>query len=165
MAITAWVTTTMFGVMVFAWLLRRPQREADSPLAAALSLVATDRASRRDLATEESIVAARMSPSEVTAEPWMPIGPALGPTGNRPTGGQTRPPLRFETGPAKGADRRKITYRLVRLSEGPDDYRSREIMRLDRGDEIDITGQEGSFLQVRTPTGAIGWIPSDSIIS
>ena len=61
MAITAWVTTTMFGVMVFAWVLRRPQREANSPLAAALSLVATDRASRRDAAAEESIVATRMS--------------------------------------------------------------------------------------------------------
>lgn len=165
MAITAWVTTTMFGVMVFAWVLRRPQREADSPLAAALSLVATERASRRDAAAEESIAAARMSSTEVADAAPMPIGPALGPTGNRPTGGQARPPLRFDKGPARDAERRKVTYRLVRLSEGPDDFRSREIMRLDRGDEIDIIGQEGSFLHVRTPTGEIGWIPSDSIIS
>jgi len=95
----------------------------------------------------------------------MPMEPALALTGNRPNSWQSRPPLRFETGPAKDAERRKVTYRLVRLSEGPDDFRSREIMRLDRGDEIDIIGQEGSFLHVRTPTGAIGWIPSDSIIS
>ena len=68
-------------------------------------------------------------------------------------------------GAYQGRRRRKITYRLVRLAEGPDDLRSREIMRLDRGDEIDIIGQEGRFLHVRTPTGAIGWIPSESIIS
>jgi hypothetical protein len=37
-------------------------------------------------------------------------------------------------------------------------------MRLDRGDEIEILGQEGSYLQVRTPTGATGWIPNLSII-
>jgi hypothetical protein len=154
----------MFGVLVFAWILRRPQREADSPLAAALSLVATDRASRRDAVAEETNVA-RSSSLEVAAEAWMPMEPAISLTGNRPTGWQARPPLRFETGPAKDAERRKVTYRLVGLSEGPDDFRSREIMRLDRGDEIDIIGREGSFLHVRTPTGAIGWIPSDSIIS
>jgi len=95
----------------------------------------------------------------------MPIGPPPGLTGDRATGWQSRPALRFETPPGREAERRKITYRLVRLSEGPDDFRTREIMRLDRGDEIDIIGQEGSFLQVRTPTGAVGWIPSDSIIS
>ncbi len=95
----------------------------------------------------------------------MPREPALALTGSRPGGSQSRPPLRFEKGPAKDAERRKVTYRLVRLSEGPDDFRSREIMRLDRGDEIDLIGQEGSFLHVRTPNGAVGWIPSDSIIS
>ena len=36
-------------------------------------------------------------------------------------------------------------------------------MRLDRGDEIEIIGQDGGFIQVRTPTGEIGWIPSDSL--
>lgn len=165
MAITAWVTTTMFGVLVFAWVLRRPQREADSPLAAALSLVATDRAARLADASEAPSMTAATSSIEVAADGWMPIGPPLGPTGHRLTGGEPRPPLRFETGPASDAERRKITYRLVRLSDAPDEYRSREIMRLDRGDEIDIIGQEGTFLHVRTPTGAIGWVPSDSIIA
>ncbi|HEY8845145.1 MAG TPA: hypothetical protein VIM24_00665, partial [Candidatus Limnocylindrales bacterium] len=66
--------------------------------------------------------------------------------------------------PARDVVRRRITSRLVRLSDGPDDLRSREIMRLDRGDEIEIVGQGGSILQVRTPTGATGWIPTISII-
>lgn len=165
LAITAWVTTTMFGVLVFAWILRRPQREADSPLAAALSLFAPDPAIRRDDAAHLPDGLAAASATEVAADASMPMGPALGMTGNRPTGGEPRPPLRFEAAPAEFAERRKITYRLVRLSEGPDDLRSREIMRLDRGDEIDIIGRQGSFLYVRTPTGAIGWVPSDSIIA
>ena len=41
--IMVWVTTTMLGVAVFAWTLRRPQRAEDSPLAAALSMVASAR--------------------------------------------------------------------------------------------------------------------------
>jgi len=85
-------------------------------------------------------------------------------SGNRPTGWQSRPPLRFNSAPAGDVVRRRITSRLVRLSDGPDDLRSRAIMRLDRGDEIEIVGQDGSILQVRTPTGAIGWIPTISII-
>jgi len=85
-------------------------------------------------------------------------------TGARPTGWQSRPALEFDAPPKRDAVRRRITYRLVRMSDGPDDLRSKEIMRLDRGDEIEILGQEGNYLQVRTPTGAIGWIPSLSII-
>jgi hypothetical protein len=95
----------------------------------------------------------------------LPFGAdAGGLTANRPTGWQSRPALLFDAPPARNVVRRHITYRLVRLSDGPDDIRSREIMRLDRGDEIEILGQEGSVIQVRTPTGAIGWIPSVSII-
>jgi hypothetical protein len=168
--VAMWVTTTTLGILVFAWALRRPEREEDSPLAAALSMVASARdglgrdiAERRDRGGSGP----QTPPDAVDAATAtvLPFGPdAGGLTGNRPTGWQSRPALLFDAPPARNAVRRHITYRLVRLSDGPDDLRSREIMRLDRGDEIEILGQEGSVIQVRTPTGAIGWIPSVSII-
>jgi uncharacterized membrane protein YgcG len=168
--IAMWVTATMLGLLVFAWVLRRPQREEGSPLAAALStFAAAHEGSRRD-ATEQERKPALARDSSTTAantaaESSLPVGREPGRlTGNRPSGWQSRPAIRFEKAPARDAVRRQITYRLVRLSDAPDDLRSKEIMRLDRGDEIEIVGQEGSFIQVRTPTGAIGWIPSVSII-
>jgi hypothetical protein len=156
----------MFGVLIFAWVLRRPQREVDSSseLAAALALIATDQASRP--ARKGSTAPSAASSLAVDSQGWASAGPTVSrPTGNRPTDWQARPALRFEAAPARDAVRRQITYRLVRLSEGPDDFVSAEIMRLDRGDEIEIVGQVASFLQVRTPTGEIGWVPSDSVIS
>jgi uncharacterized membrane protein YgcG len=168
--VATWVTTTTLGLLVFAWALRRPEREEESPLAAALSMVATARSGfgrdapqRRDGAGSET--SSEASAADSGTGTLLPFGPeAGGLTGNRPTGWQSRPALLFDAPPARKAVRRKITYRLVRLSDGPDDLRTKEIMRLDRGDEIEILGQEGSYIQVRTPVGAIGWIPSLSII-
>jgi hypothetical protein len=163
-----WVTTTMLGLVVFAWMLRRPQLEEGSPLAAALSMIAAahDR-SRRDAERRDDPglpLPTLTSAVNVAKDSSLPVSEAGRLTGNRPSGWQSRPALRFEKAPARDAVRRQITYRLVRLSDAPDDLRSKEILRLDRGDEIEILGQEGSFLRVRTPTGAIGWIPSVSII-
>jgi hypothetical protein len=119
---------------------------------------------------EPSNEAGRADPSPAgetapTSDSWLALGPDTSRlSGNRPTGWQSRPPLHFDLPPTPDAVRRKISYRLVRLSDGLDDLRSKELLRLDRGDEIEILGQEGSYLQVRTPTGATGWIPSLSII-
>ena len=169
LAIAIWVTTTTLGLLVFAWTMRRPHRDDESPLAAALSMVAAVHAGFRREVTEKPVEArpgppAPASDSGATAGVWLPIGPDTSRLSNRPTGWQSRPALTFEAPPAGNAVRRRITYRLVRLSDGPDDLRSSEVLRLDRGDEIEILGQEGSFIQVRTPTGEIGWIPSISII-
>jgi hypothetical protein len=167
--LAAWITTTTLGILVFAWTLRRPQRADGSPLAGALSMVAVAGAGFWRDAPERREGAGSEPPSEGSgadpADSLLPFGAgAARLTGNRPTGWQSRPALRFESAPARDAVRRRITYRLVRLSDGPDDLRSKEIMRLDRGDEIEILGQEGNFLRVLTPTGEIGWIPGLSII-
>jgi hypothetical protein len=164
-----WISTTILGLWVFAWVLRRPQREADSPLAAALAMVAAAHEGfRRDVPKQASGTGdASASPAEAASaiDDWAPLrSDASRLSGNRPTGWQARPALHFDKPAARDVVRRQITYRLVRLSDAPDDLRSTELMRLDRGDEIEIVGQELSFLQVRTPTGEIGWIPSVSII-
>ena len=75
-----------------------------------------------------------------------------------------RAPARFDSGPASGAERRTITYRFVRLSDGPDDLRSREIGRLDRGDEVEVVGEHDGMLNVRTATGLLGWVPRVVIV-
>jgi len=165
--VLAWATTTMFGVLVFAWVLRRPQREEESPLAAALSFVANARTGRRvEPSRAVAPPATTVGPVLLPDDDLMPVEPiAVAPAANRPTGGRLRPALRFQNVAGLGVVRRQITYRLIRLSDAPDDLRSNEIMRLDRGDEVEILGQEGSYIQVRTPTGEVGWVRSDSVYS
>ncbi len=65
--------------------------------------------------------------------------------------------------PRKGTERFRIGYRGVRVGDGPDDLRSTELARLDRGDEVEILSSHEGFLQVRTPTGLTGWIPRHTI--
>jgi hypothetical protein len=162
--VAAWFTTTILGLAVFAWVFRRPQREHDSPLAAALSVVAAGQ-----VRFGRDVVESPTTPSDESGtgdEPdtALAVAEPTALSGNRPSGWQTRPPLLFALPADRGVVRRLITHRLVRLSDAPDDLRSGEIMRLDRGDEVEILGQDGNFLRVRTPTGEVGWIPTISII-
>jgi hypothetical protein len=39
-----------------------------------------------------------------------------------------------------------------------------EIGRLDRGDEVEVLGEQDGMLQVRTPTGLLGWVPRVVIV-
>ena len=64
----------------------------------------------------------------------------------------------FETPPAPGVERALVRSRLVRLSAEPDDFRSVEFGRLDRGDEVEIVDSFESYLYVRIPDGTQGWI-------
>jgi SH3-like domain-containing protein len=70
----------------------------------------------------------------------------------------------FPAPPGEGVERFRIGYRRVRLSAGPDDLRSEEIGRLDRGDEVEVLDAFEGCLQVRTPDGEIGWIRRNTIV-
>jgi hypothetical protein len=70
----------------------------------------------------------------------------------------------FGKAPAKGVQRYTMGYRHVRISDAPDDVRSRELGRLDRGDEVELVDSFEGFLQVRTPDGVVGWIPRQTIV-
>lgn len=164
--ILAWLLTTGIGVCLYAVMLRRSAGEESSPLAAALSMAALARANR--LTGPGAALTAASGPTagsvdHATVQPGQSRF-ADSATASRSSGWRFRPPLRFETGPPSGIERRQITYRLVRLSDEPDDLRSREIMRLDRGDEIEILGSAERFLEVRTPSGEVGWIPRTAVI-
>lgn len=76
-----------------------------------------------------------------------------------PAGAGERETRRFSRGAASGVERRLIAYQSVRLSEGPDELRSRELGRLGKGDAVELIGDHAGFLQVRTPDGLEGWVP------
>jgi SH3-like domain-containing protein len=50
------------------------------------------------------------------------------------------------------------------VSDGPDDIRTSEVGRLDRGDEVEVIGERDGFLKVRTPSGLEGWVPRVVIV-
>ena len=55
-------------------------------------------------------------------------------------------------------EHRRIRYRMVRLSDAPDEIRSNELGRLDRGDEVELLENVGAYWKVRVPTGQVGWV-------
>lgn len=55
-------------------------------------------------------------------------------------------------------ERRRIRYRMVRLSDSPDEVLGQEIGRLDQGDEVELLERSGLYWKVRTPLGEIGWV-------
>ena len=69
--------------------------------------------------------------------------------------------LTFARGAAAGGsahERRRIRYRMVRLSDAPDEILGQEIGRLDEGDEVELLERSGLHWRVRTPVGVIGWV-------
>ena len=67
-------------------------------------------------------------------------------------------PMMFAA-PADAAIRRaRVTYRLVRAYDQPDEIRGVEVAWLDRGDEVEIVAEQGRYAFVRTPNwrGGLG---------
>ena len=70
----------------------------------------------------------------------------------------------FPKPPGKGVERATVRSRLVRFNAEPDDLRSVELGRLDRGDEVEIVGSFEGFLNVRVPDGTTGWIHRAALV-
>ncbi len=66
-------------------------------------------------------------------------------------------PVAFKDG-ATDVERRRIRYRLVRVSSIPDEIMGEEVARLDRGDEVELIRSAGAYWLVRTPFGEEGWV-------
>jgi hypothetical protein len=160
----AWSLTSALGVILFAAFLRRPMRRERAFVGAGrvagssaglLSLVATltsavDGGSARGSGLPGADNDGT-SPAEATPPLW-----------RRRT--VVREPVRFGASARAGVERRTIGYRLVRMSDGPDEIRSAEVGRLDRGDEVEVIAEHEGFLQVRTPSGLEGWVPRVVIV-
>jgi SH3-like domain-containing protein len=70
----------------------------------------------------------------------------------------------FDKPARKGVERAKISYRRVRISSEPDDVRSVELGRLDRGDEVEILESHEGYLRVRTPDDITGWVQRHTVV-
>jgi hypothetical protein len=160
----AWSLTSAIGVILFAAFLRRPMRRERAFVGAGrvagssaglLSAVATlTPAVNGGLAVAGGVSGANndgTSPVEAAPPLW-----------RRRT--VVREPVRFGASARTGVERRTIGYRLVRMSDGPDEVRSSEVGRLDRGDEVEVIAEHEGFLQVRTPSGLEGWVPRVVIV-
>lgn len=66
-------------------------------------------------------------------------------------------PVAF-TESATDVERRRIRYRLVRVSSIPDEIMGEEVARLDRGDEVELIRSAGAYWLVKTPYGDEGWV-------
>ena len=173
--VAAWSFSTALGVILFAVFFPRPARRerapagaeragadvADSPAITTVALPIAVLGARPVAADGKAgVTSGPTNPGEATLPRWLrPTLQAQRQLGERGVPRVSRPPARFDASRALGVERRTITYRLVRLSSGPDELASDEVGRLDRGDEVEVIGEHESFLQVRTPSGAEGWVP------
>jgi Bacterial SH3 domain len=145
----------------------RPGTVAVGLISAATSVLAVGalgaaaRRRRRDLADAQPELAVGAVAMAVEPAP-LPPPPVDGPPPWQVLTG--RAPSKFDGGAKSGVERRTISYRFVRVSDGPDDLRSREVGRLDRGDEVEVLGEQDGMLQVRTANGLQGWVPRVVIV-
>jgi hypothetical protein len=154
--IAVWSLTTALGVILFAAFLRRPTRRERVLVGAGLvvtemELMATVPAAQVNGPGAPGANNEPNHPADVNPPPWLRRAGA-------------REPARFKATPRPGVERRTIGYRLVRMSDGPDDIRSQEVGRVDRGDEVEVIAEHEGFLQVRTPSGLEGWVPRVVIV-
>jgi hypothetical protein len=141
-----WLFTTAGGLLLFAFLMRRQRYQP--------RLVPTDaagdagRSGDVDPAAEEARVPRWRRPSVQAARSASRYGETI-----------SRPPLKFPGPPATGVERVVVQYRFVRVADSPDNIRSMELGRLDRGDEVDVLERRSGFAHVQAPDGLDGWVP------
>lgn len=178
--VAAWSLTTALGVILFAAFLRRPMRReravvgadpAGASVAVWSAMSTLPSLGSNPAPTPGAIGGTTPSdggasnPDEANLPRWLrPTLHDQRQSRDRGTLTAAREPARFGAAPKTGVERRTIGYRLVRMSDAPDDIRSREVGRVDRGDEIEVIAEHESFLRVRTPDGLEGWVPRVVIV-
>jgi hypothetical protein len=61
-------------------------------------------------------------------------------------------------GPAAGAERMEVRYRLVQLLDRPDEILGLVVDSLDQGDQVEVVEHHGTYRRVVTPDGREGWL-------
>jgi hypothetical protein len=151
----------MAGMFLFALIMRRGRRDERETAAGGLTV---------EDATQSALAAAA-SAATAAADPDVSLDEAHMPRWRRPSvqaarqGSArfgppvSRPALRFAAPAPTGVERVAVHYRFVRVADAPDDVRSVELGRLDRGDEVDVLDRRTGFALVRAPDGLEGWVP------
>ena len=167
LVLIAWVAFATAGSLLFAFALARRTGEDDDlpPFTFALATAGAS----------ASVAAGGARPAAGAPEAVddVPDPEALIPRWRRPSlqaarqshwaeDGTTRVPQRFTDGPPAG-QRRIVAYRLVFVSDRPDDRDAIELGRLDRGDEVEVLALDNGFARVRAPDGLEGWIDASTL--
>jgi hypothetical protein len=160
--VLAWSLTSALGVILFAAFLRRPMPRERALAGRGLTASSAGLLSAAATLTPAGDVGSGGVGEVDRAGNERANLEAAPPLWRRRTIG--REPVRFGSSPRSGVERRTIGYRLVRMSDGPDEVRSAEVGRLDRGDEVEVIAEHEGFLQVRTPSGLEGWVPRVVIV-
>jgi hypothetical protein len=69
-----------------------------------------------------------------------------------------RPPKRFRDGDAGAVDVRLVRYAVVPMLDRPDEILGLRLTDLESGDEVNVMGASGAFLEVQCPNGDRGWV-------
>ncbi|MFL5711615.1 MAG: SH3 domain-containing protein [Chloroflexota bacterium] len=142
-----WLLTAAGGTMLYLRLVRRTDDEDEFSAGLAFATAAPMGPADPGPTASSPAVAVLDRPSKPIVAPSIAAGARV-----------------FAKAPAKGVERATIGYHKVRISSKPDELRSDELGRLDRGDEIEIVDSFEGFLQVRTPDGIVGWIARHVIV-
>jgi hypothetical protein len=145
--VVVWLVTAAGGTMLYLRLVRRTGDADELSGVLAFAIAAPT-------GPVDAIPDSRPTPAPVLETPSHPVVTPSVAVGARV----------FQKGPAKGVERATIGYHQVRVSSNPDDLRSDELGRLDRGDEVEIVDSFEGFLQIRTPDGIVGWVPRHVIV-
>ena len=142
-----WLLTAAGGTALYVRLVRRPGND-EWPGGRARATAAATEAPAEPAGSSRSGADSRAEAVTVPIQAPQPLIVL-------PTAVATRV---FDKGPAKGVERATVGYHKVRISSKPDELRSEELGRLERGDEVEILDSYEGFLQIRTPDGVVGWI-------
>lgn len=69
-----------------------------------------------------------------------------------------RLPIRFGNGQHDGQDVRVCRYAVVPVLDRPDEVLGLRLLDLESGDEVNVIGGSGAFLEVQCPNGDRGWV-------
>jgi membrane protein implicated in regulation of membrane protease activity len=69
-----------------------------------------------------------------------------------------RLPMRFTGAQASDSDVRIVRYAVVPVLDRPDEVLGLRLTDLESGDEIQVVGASGAFLEVHCPNGERGWV-------
>lgn len=150
-AVGIWLIATLAGMFLFWLIMRRSRGERSLDRAAEGTQGARGRAA--------GLATADVSPEEAQMPRWRRPSLQQARQGSRYGPPVSRPALEFTTQPPPGTERLAVHYRFVRVADAPDDVRSIELGRLDRGDEVDVLDRRTGFALVRAPDGLEGWVP------
>jgi hypothetical protein len=69
-----------------------------------------------------------------------------------------RAPSRFRDGDAGALDVRLVRYAVVPMLDRPDEILGLRLTDLESGDEVNVIGASGAFVEVQCPNGDRGWV-------